>query len=477
MADDLKKKTVKGVAWSGIERFTAQGMNFVFNILIARVLLPEDYGVVAMLGIFIAVSNTFIDSGFANALIRKIDRTEDDFNTVFYFNIAMSAFFCALLWIFAPAIANFYNIPMLVKITRIISLTLVISAFSAIQSTKLTIDINFKAKAIVTIISVFIIGCVGLVMARKGYGVWALVAQSVVGSVVRTVLLWVFVRWVPKLRFSWKSFKEMFGYGSKLLASALIDTIYNNVYTLVIGKFFSPSSLGVYNKAESFAAFPSSSLSSMLGSVTFPVLSQMQNDQERLQATYKRFLNVSAFVVFPMMVGLAAVADPFVRIVLTDNWAGMIYLLQILCFSLMWYPIHAINLNILQVKGRSDLFLKLEILKKCQGIVILIVTIPMGLVAMCYGRIVSCMISLWLNTMYSKDLIDYGYWAQMKNYLRILALSVVMGAAVFAIVKLLPNLWAQLLAGTAAGVLIYAAGAKILRFPEFDDLLGLIKRK
>lgn len=474
---ELKDKTVKGVAWSAVERFSAQGIQFVFNILIARILLPEDYGVVAMLNIFLAVSQTFIDSGFSNALIRKQDRTDDDYSTVFYFNIVVSIFFCLLLWLCAPAIAAFYKIPLLTKITRIISLTLVINALGTIQNTKLSIDINFKSKAIITIFTVAIVGAVGLWMAYKEYGVWALVTQSIVGSSLRTALLWIFVKWRPALRFSWKSFKEMFSFGSKLLASSLIDTIYNNIYTLVIGKFYSPASLGEYNKAESFAAFPSSSMTSMISSVTYPVLSKMQDDPERLRSSYKRFLNTSAFILFPMMVGLAAVADPFVRIVLTDKWAGMIIYLQILCFALMWWPIHAINLNILQVKGRSDLFLKLEIIKKIMGISVLAITIPMGLVAMCYGRIVTSLISLWLNTRYSKDLIDYGFADQMKNYLRIFALCLVMGAVALTAVKLLPTLWSQLGVAVFAGAFVYVAGAQLFRFPEMKEVCDILKRK
>ncbi len=474
---ELKTKTVKGVAWSAVERFTAQGVQFVFNILIARILLPEDYGVVAMLGIFLAVANTFIDSGFASALIRKPDRTEVDCSTVYWFNVAVSAACCLLLWVTAPLIASFYKIPLLTKITRILSLTLVINALRAVHETLLTIRMDFRRRAVVTIICTVVIGAVGLWMAHKGYGVWALVVQAIVGSLLRTFLMWLMVRWRPRFIFSRVSFKEMFGFGSRLLGSALLDKIYNNVYSLVIGKVYSPASLGYYNRAESFAAFPSSSMTSMMQQVTYPALSSIQNDEERLAGAYKRLLNMSAFVVFPAMVGLAAVADPLIRLLLTDKWEGSIYFLQIICFSLMWWPIHAVNLNILLVKGHSDYFLKLEVIKKVLGIFILCGTVPFGLVVMCYGQIFSSLVCLVINTHYNEDLIGYGFLKQMKNMLPILVHSLIMGVLVWLIVKALPTLWLQLIVGVIAGAAYYILGAWLLKFPELKEVLALVKRK
>lgn len=474
---ELKDKTVKGVAWSAVERFSAQGIQFVFNILIARILLPEDYGVVAMLNIFLAISQTFIDSGFASALIRKQDRTEADYSTVFWFNVGVSAFFCALLWLTAPAIAAFYKIPLLTKVTRILSLTLVINALRAVHETKLTIDMDFRKRAVVTILCVISTGIVGLWMAAAGHGVWALVVQSIVGSVLRTVLMWIMVRWQPHFIFSKAAFKDMFGFGSKLLGSSLLDTIFNNIYTLVIGKAYTPAALGNYNRAEAFASFPSSSATSMLQQVTYPALSSIQNDEERLRNAYKRLLNISAFVVFPLMVGLAAVADPFIRLLLTDKWAESIIYLQIICFDLMWWPIHAINLNILLVKGRSDYFLKLEIIKKIVCIAVLIATLPFGLVVMCYGRIASSLICVWINTYYNEELIGYGYLKQMKDMLPIFLLSLIMGATVWLLVGIIPNLWAKLIAGILTGVIIYGAGSVIFKFPELKELISIIKRK
>lgn len=475
--ESLKKKTVNGVIWSAIDRFSTQGIQFVFSILIARLLMPSDYGVIAMLGIFLAVSNTFVDSGFGAALVQKANRTETDFSTVFYFNIVVAIIFYALLWLASPYIASFYNIPMLKDVTRVVALTLIFSALGGIQSAQLSIAINFKTRAIISLISALSTGCLGLYLAYSGYGAWALVFQMVFSSLLNTILLWCFVRWMPSLVFSWQSFRQLFSFGSKLLASALLDTIYNNVYTLVIGKVYSSSSLGLYSRASGLAQYPSSNITGVLQSVTFPVLCSIQNDEERLADAYKRFIRMSAFVVFPLMIGLASVAEPFIRVVLTDKWEGAIYLLQIVCFSMMWYPIHAINLNILQVKGRSDYFLKLEIIKKIQGVCILCITVPISIVAMCYGSIVSSLLSLVWNTYYTKRLIGYGFLSQIKDLLPIIIHSLLMGGIVLLVTHFIEVMWVKLFAGILAGGIYYILGAYIMHFDELKEVLAIIKRK
>lgn len=473
----LKEKTVKGVIWSSIDRFSTQGISFVFSMLIARMLLPSDYGVIAMLGIFMAVSQCFIDSGFGAALIRKKDRTETDFCTVFYFNIVVSCLFYGLLWLASPYIARFYDMPLLESVTKVWGLNLIVGAFGGIQNSQLSIAIDFKSRAKISVITTLFTGAIGLWLAYRGYGVWALVYQGLASAILRCILLWCIVRWVPKFIFSWKSFRELFSFGSKLLASGLIDTIYNNIYTLVIGKFYSASSLGVYSRANHLAQFPSSNITGVLQNVTFPVLSTIQDEEDRLASAYRRFLRLSAFVVFPLMLGLSAVADPFIRLVLTDKWAGSIYLLQIICFSLMWYPIHAINLNLLQVKGRSDYFLKLEVYKKIMGISILCITIPLGLVAMCYGRVLGSVISLFFNTYYTKKIIGYGFTDQMRDLAHVLIHALVMYAFVWLVVQWLPGLWLQLIVGILVGMAYYLIGAYLMKFDELNELLALIKRK
>lgn len=473
----LKEKTVNGIIWSAIDRFSTQGIQFIFSILIARLLMPSDYGVIAMLGIFLAVSQTFIDSGFGTALIQKANRTETDFSTVFYFNIAVAVFFYIILWFSSPYIASFYNIPILEDVTKVVALILIFGAFSGIQGAKLSIAINFKTRAKISLISAISTGCVGLFLAYNGYGVWALVFQMVFSSLLGTVLLWCFVKWTPKLVFSWQSFRQLFSFGSKLLASALLDTLYNNIYPLVIGKAYSSSALGLYSRASGLAQYPSSNITGVLQSVTFPVLCSIQNDEKRLSDVYRRFIRMSAFIIFPLMIGLAAVADPFIRVVLTDKWEGSIYLLQIVCFSLMWYPIHSINLNILQVKGRSDYFLRLEIIKKIQGLCILCITVPISIVAMCYGSVVSSLLSLIWNTYYTKRLIGYGFWSQMKDLSHIIVHSLIMGCIVLFVISFIEIMWVKLIAGILVGGIYYILGAYIMRFDELKEVFLIIKRK
>lgn len=439
--------------------------------------MPEDYGVIAMLGVFLAVSQTFIDSGFGTALIRKIDRTEVDFSTVFYFNIIVAIVFYLILFFLAPVIAGFYHTPLLEPVTKVISLSLIISSLSGIHNSKLSIAIDFKTKAKASILSALITGLVGLWMAYAGYGVWALVVQNLCLRVIWTFMMWIFVKWRPQLVFSWESFKELFSFGSKLLASGLLDTIYNNLYTIVIGKVFSPTVLGVYSKANSLAQFPSFNITSVVQTVSFPVLSTIQNEEERLTDVYKRLLKLSAFIVFPLMVGLSAVADPFIRIILTDKWVETIPILQIICFSMMWYPINSINLNVLQVKGRSDYFLKLEVIKKVQGVLFLCITVPMGIIPMCFGNIINTLLNLIWNTYYTKKLINYGFLEQMKDLLPILIHSLVMGGIVVLIVNYMMTIWLKLIVGVLCGMIYYILGAYIIKFPEMNELLSILKLK
>lgn len=473
----LKEKTISGVIWNAIGRFSTQGMSFVFTMLIARMLMPEDYGVLAMLGIFMAIAGTFIDSGFANALVRKPDRTETDMATVFYFNIAVAFFFYAVLWFAAPYIADFYNQPLLLPITRIVALNFVIGSFGSVAGLQFTFRLDFKTPAKLGVANCIFNGTLTLFLAYEGYGVWAIVWSGIAGNVFNVLLLYIVVRWKPLWAFSWKSFREMFSYGSKLLFSRLLDTTYNNLYPLIIGKFFSPSILGLYGRASNLAHFPSSNITSILQGVTFPILSTIQNEDERLMDAYRRFITMSAFVVFPLMVGLAAVADPFIRLTLTDKWEGAIYLLQIICFALMWYPVHAINLNVLQVKGRSDYFLKLEVIKKVQGILVLCITVPMGIVAMCYGQVIGSFIALIWNTYYTKKILGYGYFQQMRDLLPILFHAFVMGLLAWGTVQILPTLWLQLIGGILVGGIYYITGAYLFKFRELDEIISIIKSR
>lgn len=476
VTDSLKQKTTKGLFWSSVERFSNQGVSFIFSIILARILAPSDFGIVAMIGIFFAVAQSFVDSGFSNALVRKTDRREEDLSTCFYFNIGIGIVAYIVLFLIAPFIADFYNQPILSPIIRITGFGVVLNSLCVVQQALFTIKIDFKSQAKVTLSATIISGIVGVVLAYQGYGVWALVWQGVVMSLVRMGLLWLMSKWRPKAGFSKDSFHYLFGYGSKLLASGLLDTIYNNIYPIVIGKFYSPAQLGNYSRALSFAQLPSSNITSILQRVTFPVLSSIQDDLPRLQINYRRLLKLSAFIVFPLMMGLAAVAFPLIRVVLTPKWEGCSLYLQIICFALMWYPIHAINLNLLQVKGRSDLFLRLEIIKKIVGVCIMCITIPLGITAMCIGMVVSSLISLFINTHYTGKLIYVGYIKQMRDLLPIFINSLIMGGIVYLCIQISDNDIVQLSLGIVVGLISYIGGASMITRSELKEYRNLLKR-
>lgn len=314
-------------------------------------------------------------------------------------------------------------------------------------------------------------------MAYSGYGVWAIVWQSVIRNGLNVLLLWIFAKWLPQLQFSWQSFREMWSFGYKLLLSGLIDRIYGNIYQLIIGKVFSAQDLGNYTRAHQFAAFPSINIDGILSRVTYPILSSIQDDDVRLERVYRKYLRLSAFIVFPLMVGLSALAEPLIIYILTEKWRASIILLQIICLSMMWYPIHAINLNLLQVKGRSDLFLKLEIIKKIIGVTILCITVPIGLVAMCIGGIFSSILCLVVNTHYTGKLINVGFWVQMRDLLPTLLLSLAMGVVVLLSVWFIPSNLLKLIVGVVVGVVFYILVARFFKMEELLDLLSLVKRK
>ncbi len=475
MPESLKYKTLKGTVWSSIERFSVQGVAFIVMIIMARILTPDDYGLVAMLTIFIAISQSLVDSGFSQALIRKQDRNETDNSTVFYFNIGVGLILYLILFLCAPLIAKFYREPILTPITRVISLSIVINSFVVVQRAILTSRIDFKTQAKASMSAAVISGIVGVSMAYTGCGVWSIVWYQLSTLTVNVGLLWILSKWRPRLLYSWRSFRELFGFGSKLAASGILDTLYQNIYLIVIGKIFSAADLGYYTRASQFSQFPSSNLSGIIHRVTYPVLCTIQNDDNRLRSVYRRFLRLSAFIVFPLMIGLAAVAKPLILLLLKEQWSFCIILLQIICFSMMWYPIHAINLNLLQVKGRSDLFLKLEIIKKCIGVAILFITVPIGLIAMCCGSIFSSIICLIVNTHYTGKLIQVGFLTQMRDLLPTLAYSLTTGALVYGIVNILPGLWLQLVIGITFGILFFLSITKITHSRDLREAIAFIK--
>ena len=476
MSNSLKKDTTKGVFWSLIERFGTQGVQFLVMLVMARLLSPNDYGVVGMLVVFVSIAQAFVDGGFSQALIRKKDRTEVDNSTVFYFNIVVSVLIYLIFYLFAPFVSKFYNMPTLTPFMRVICLSIIINAFGVVQRALFNANIEFKAQAKASLIAIVISGVIGISLAFRGFGPWALVWQQLSNLVVNTLFLWIYSEWRPILAYSWKSFNELFSFGSKLLATSLLNAIYDNIQTIVIGKLYAAKSLGLYSRATHFADLPSQQFTSVFMRVTFPVLCKVQDDLDRLTSVYRRMLRVSAYIVFPLLIGMAAVAHPMIEVFLGKQWIECAYMLQIICFAKMWYPIHAINLDILQVSGRSDLFLKIEIYKKIVSLTLLALSAPFGIIAMCYSNLLSSLICLYINTYYSSKILGISLQSQLKDLFPTISLAIVMFAIVQIIIFFISNVFAQLIVGIIVGVVVYVSLSYILRFTEFKELISLRKK-
>lgn len=471
----LKKQTVNGVVWRIFEIGGTQMIQFVISVVLARLILPEQFAAIAMLSIFIAVAGIFINSGFSTALMRKNDRTQVDCSTVFYFNIVISVVSYLILYLIAPYVADFYNLAELKPILRVSSITLVIGSFAGVHRTLFSARMDFKSLAKYNIAALIISGCVGMYMAYKGFQVWALVTQSIVSTVVSTACVWYASPWRPTWQFSWVSLKEFFSFGSKLLASGLLDTVYSNMYSVVIGKFFPHADLAFYNRASGLRSMTSATPTSVLQSVTFPALCKVQDNDDTLRSSYRKMLQVSAFVIFPLCLGMGSVSYPLINILYTKVWIYTATLLQIIVFAGMWYPIHAINLNLLEVKGRSDLFFRLEVIKKINGVIMLCITVPLGLEAMCYGGIATSIIALFINTHCTSKLLNLGFITQMKDILPSLLLSVTMFIGCKLLSTAMGDGLVSLVTSICAGIIFYVGGAHIFKFKEFAMLKNIRK--
>lgn len=477
MGESLKNKAAKSVMWSAVERFSVQGIQFILTIIIARLVSPSDYGLIAMLGIFLAIAQTFIDSGFSNALIQKQDRTETDFSTVFYFNIVVGVVVYLLLYLCSPFIASFYNEPKLDLITKVVGLNLIISSFSVVQRAKLTIALNFKLQAVTSLIAVIISGAVGVYMASVDYGVWAIIFQTLLNNFFNTLLLWILTKWMPRICFSWRSFKKLFGFGSKLLLSSLLHTIYTNLYSIVIGKKFAATDLGYYNRAYTMAYFPSGNISEILTRVIYPVQCNIQNDNERLKHSYFQYLRISTYIIFPLMTGLCVLAKPFIVLVLTEKWLPAVPLLQIMCVAYMWNPIMVINYSIVNAKGRSDYNLQAEIIKKIISIIILIATIPFGITIMCYGLILYSFCDMYITSHYVFKVIQCSLYSQLKSISSILFLNFIMGIGIYFFTMLFQDPFYKLFIGLLYGIIFYIVLSYSLCFKEIKIIQSILFKK
>ena len=477
MEDNLKGKTKKGLYWSFFNQFSNYGMNFIVGIVMARLLSPSDFGITALPAVFMAIASTIQDGGLANALIRKKEVTNKDLSTTFYYSICLGVVLYLTLLLSAPLIADFYHTPILVSLIRVTAIGFLYSPLITPQNILLRRRLDFKTLTKISLVTRVFGATVGIVMAYVGYGVWSLVISNLLAGMFTLLIAWLVVRWLPKYGWSKESFKYLWGYGNKIMFSAIIENLYSNIAPVFIGKYYSPAQLGIYNRAQGYASMPSQNITGAINNVSFPVLSKMQDDTEKLAYNYRRMLRLSAFVIFPIMLMLSALARPLVITMITEKWEHSIIFLQIMCFSMMWYPIHAINLNLLMVKGRSDLFFRLEIIKKITGISILLITLPMGLVPFCYGGIFSSMVALIINTYYTGKLIHIGYIKQMKDLLPIFSLSMFVWIVIHISNYFISNYIVQLIVGGSVGLIVYLGFAFLFRFDELNDVKYLLKRK
>lgn len=476
----LKLTAIKGAVWSAVDKFAIQFGQFIVSIVLARILLPEDFGVIGMLTIFIALSQTFVESGLGTGLIQRQDRTDIDFSTVFVFNLAVSSFFYALLFFSAPYISTFFQQSQLIDLLRVLGLILIFNAFAVVQRTKLTIAIDFKSIAKSNVIGMIIGGICGVVTAINGYGVWSLVIQNLTGTFATSLSLWFLGNWAPSVNFSKKSFRSLFGYGSKLLMAGLYAQILNNIYMICLGKFYLPASLGYYTRAKSFADLSAGIIVSVIQQATFPILTTVQNDIERLVSIYRRMIRMSAFFIIPLMTLIALLAKPIVILLLTEKWISLIPFLQWIVFARIFFPMSAINMNLLNAVGRSDLFLKVDLSKLPLTILALIITIPLGLKAIIIGHVITSALSFLINAYLPGKFYGYGAIEQLKDMIPVFIATIGMTIPVFVMLFFINNLVIQLFLGCIIGGVTYLSICRVLKLEELEEgwkLFLILKRK
>lgn len=476
-SNSLKDVAINGVFWTSIEKFGCQIINLVLGISIARILSPGDYGIIGMTSIFIAIGTTLIDSGFGSALIQNRDRKEEDYSTCFYFNIAIGVIIYIILYLAAPYIAIFYAIPLLRSVIRILGLTFIFNSLTISQTAKLTIEFRFKALSIITISSQLLTGIVGLILAFTGFGVWALVLQQISAAFFRFLFIEMLTKWKPSLVFTKSAFFRLFNYGSKITCSSIINTIYNNSYTLVIGKVFSVNDVGYFSRGIQFATLPSTSLMQIIMKTAFPVMSNVQDDTERLRRAYLKFLRSSVFILYPILFSLAVLGQPLIQILLGEKWLPCVPYLQIMCLGALFSPLTHINLNILYVKGRTDLVLKLELLKKPLGFLILFAMIPFGIMWVCASWSIYEFIAYCLNCYYSGKFVELSLWRQIKFCLPIIGRCIAMSILIIGITIFIDSYILKLIIGIFIGLVSYMSIGYITHDESLADLRHLLKRK
>lgn len=463
------------MAWSAIGTISTQGISFIIGIILARLLTPADYGLIGMLAIFFAIAQMLVESGFSNALIQKIDRTEEDYSTIFYFNLLISFILYFIFFFSAPLISDFYKTPELTNLTRVLSLNIPIGALAIVQMARLKVILDFKTPALVTLLSVLLSGTVGVLMAYSGYGVWALVIQSLSSTTIKTILLFIFHRWTPHLYFSIISIKQLFSFSSKLLVAGLVSTIMNNLYPILIGKLFNARDVGFYTRGRQFPELVSNTLSSILQGVTYPILTSLQNERERMVSVYGKLMRTTVFFIIPGLTLFALLAEPFVRLFLTEKWMPVVPLIQWLCFARMITPISALNMNILNAIGRSDLFMKVDLSKLPLALIVMAITVPFGILWVVIGNLFTTIIAFFINTYYPGKIFGYGAWRQIKEMKFVILATIIMSLSVWGINQLFDNDYLRLSIGATIGIIVYLLIASLLKMEELIEIINILK--
>lgn len=471
----LKDKTVKGTFWSAADTLLGQGVTFVVGLVLARILSPEEYGLIGIVTIFTTVMMGIVDSGFGNALIRKTDVSNEDYSTLFVFNMGASIFLFIVLYFCAPWIALFFERPQLIDLIRVMGILLIFQALSIVQNTILTQRIDFKTKTKASLISAVISGVIGISMAFIGCGVWSLVGQQLSRQLLYSICLWLYNKWWPTIKISVNSFRYMWGFGWKLLVSGLLDNIWKQLYQVVVGKFYSPAALGQYTRSEQYASMVASNLSTIVQRVSYPVLSQVQDDKVRLVGAFRRIIKITMFVTVIMMISMGAVAEPLIYCLIGPQWHEAAIYLPLICLNMSLYPLHVINLNLLQVQGRTDIFLYLEIVKKVIAIIPICIGIFVSIYWMLIAGVFVGIISFFLNSHYSGKSINYSSWMQLKDVIPSFAVSFAIALSVY-YVKFLPlSYWLVLPIQIIVGIIVFVTLCKLAKIPEYYEILDIVR--
>lgn len=480
MEDDqkegIRKKAFSGFFWRFFERIAAQGVQLLVSIILARLLTPEDYGIIALITVFISISTTIVGSGLGNALIQKIDADQIDFSSVFYINMLLGFLMYMLLFAAAPLIADFYHEPALVKVLRVLGLTLIIAGINGVQRAYVSRHLQFKRFFFSTLIGTLISALIGIGMAYKGMGYWALVAQNLTNHCIDTLVLWFTVRWRPTRDFSLRRMKSLYSFGWKLLASSLLNTMYSNVFSLVVGKIYHSADLAYYNRGNQIPALITTNIDTSIQSVLLPVMSGIQNDRSRLKAMVRRSIRISAFTMMPAMAGLAAIAEPLTCLLLTEKWLPSVPYMRVSCFLYSLWSIHTSNLQAINAMGRSDIFLKLEVIKSILGIGMLVLTIPGGLGMMLAGMCLNSILATAINAAPNRKFLNYCYGEQIRDILPAAALSAAMGIVVWTISLLNLNLYLMLALQISMGAALYMGLAALFKIDSFSYLIQTAKQ-